>query len=173
MEETVHNPDLTVRWLQPEQVRARWDADAVRLTLCVGDGPEFLDAGVTLAFPVTEPEGYVELSGGKGESLGILKTLEGLDEGSRRALREALKGRYMIPHVSRIVEVAEVSPFVLKWRVETDRGSGTFFTESPRESVRYLGHDRIRLTDLAGNHYDIRSLVGLDLVSRSILESFL
>lgn len=165
--------DWTVRWLDPRQVRAKWEPEAVRLSVAIEGGEEVKDARATLAFPVTAPDGYVELSDAKGESLGILKTLEELDAATLSALRAALTARYMIPHILRIVELTEVSPFVLRWRVETDRGHGTFFTESPREAVRYLGHDRIRVTDLAGNYYDIRSLAGLDLASRGILAAFL
>lgn len=165
--------DLAVRWLEPSQVKARWEGDSVRLCVSIEARPEVKDAHVTLAFPVTIPGGYVELSNDKGESIGIVRSLDGLDAQSLAALRSALHMRYMIPHVERIVELTEVSPFVLRWRTETDRGDRTFFTESPREAVRYLGADRIRVSDLAGNHYDIRSLAGLDPQSRDLLAAFL
>lgn len=173
MSEEKQETGLAVRWLEPPQVKARWEGDSVRLCVSIEGGPEVKDARVTLAFPVTIAGGYVELSDDKGESIGILRSLDGLDAASLAAMRSALHMRYMIPHVGRIVELTEVSPFVLRWRTETDRGDRTFFTESPREAVRYLGSDRIRVSDLAGNHYDIPSLSGLDPQSRDLLGAFL
>ena len=165
--------DLTVRWLEPEQVQAQWEPASVRLTVRIDAGEERRDARATLAFPITFPDGYVELSNSKNESIGVVKLLKGMEPASLAAIRSALAARYMIPLVIRVFELKEESPFVLRWRVETDRGPATFFTESPREAVRYLSHDRIRLTDLSGNHFDIASMAGLDAPSQTLLGGFL
>ena len=165
--------DLTIRWLEAGRVQVRWEPRSVRLIVRIDGGEEVADARVALAFPVTHPDGHVEFSNARGESLGIVKSLHGMAPDSLAALRAALSARYMIPLIIRLFELKEVSPFVLRWRVETDRGDNAFFTESPREAVRYLGHDRVRITDLSGNHFDIPSLSGLDAASRTHLSAFL
>ena len=173
MNETEKTTALTVRWLDPAQVQAQWQSESVRLVVRINGGEEIKNTQATLAFPVTSPNGYVEFSDAKGDSIGILKSLANVAPESLAAIRAALAARYMIPFVVQLVEMKEASPFVLRWRVETNMGAATFFTESTRESVRYLTHDRIRITDLAGNQFDIPSISGLDASSRDILSAFL
>lgn len=165
--------DLAVRWLDPARVRARWEPQSVRLTVRIDSGDEIGDARAALAFPISCADGYVELSDSKGNPIGMLKSLAGMTSDSAAAIQAALTARYMIPCIKRVLEIREISPFVLRWNVQTDRGEISFTTESPREAVRYVGHDRIRITDLAGNHFDIPSLSDLDISSRSFLSVFL
>ena len=161
------------KWLSPAAVRARWDAAAARLSVRVGDAEEAADVRVGMAFPVTAPGRFIDLGNDQGESIGMLRSLEGLDQDSRLAIGAALEARYLIPKVVRVRELSELGPFVLCWRVETDRGERTFHTESPREAVRYQTPDRIRVTDLAGNHYDFPSVSGMDEASRALLAAIL
>jgi hypothetical protein len=100
----------------------------------------------------------------------MLRSLNGLDAGSQEAIRAALGARYLTPQIRSVLEVVEISPFVFRWRVETDRGARTFCTESPREAVRYQAADHVRITDLSGASYDITALSALDARSRSALE---
>jgi len=164
---------LAVRWLEPIEVSARWDPQAARLTVTVSGEEEITDARAALAFPVSHPGEFVDLCNAKNESAGMLRSLKGLDDATRQALEAALEVRYLIPRVERVIDLRDTSPFVLRWRVETDRGERTFTTESPREAVKYQSADRIRVTDLAGNHYDFPTLKGLDAASRAILEAYL
>jgi hypothetical protein len=103
----------------------------------------------------------------------MLRKLDALAPENRKAIEAALAIRYLIPRVSRIVDITETAAFVLNWKVETDRGPRVFHTESPREAVKYQGPDRIRITDLAGNHYDVPSISELDPASHGKLEAFL
>jgi hypothetical protein len=171
--ETPGPASATVRWLAPEEVRARWEPDAARLCIRIGGGEEVVDARVALAFPVSAPRKFIDLAGPKSESLGMLRSLEGMDAESRKAITAALEARYLIPQIRRLLELEEVVPLVIRWRVETDRGERTFHTESPREAVRYQDPDGIRVTDLAGNHYDLSAMSELDPASRALLSSIL
>jgi len=162
-----------VRWLSPGEVRARWEPQAARLCLSICGGEELPDARAAMAFPVTAPDTFVDLCDAKGESVGMLRSLAELDAGSRGAVKAALEARYLIPKVLRVLELSELGPFVLRWRVQTDRGERTIHTESPREAIRYQTPDHLRLTDLAGNHYDFPSIAGLDPDSRRLLSSVL
>jgi hypothetical protein len=164
---------LAIRWLKPGQVQARWETESARLSVRIDGGEEAVDARAGQAFPMTKRGQFVEIADAKGESLGVLETLDGVDPAARKAIEEALAVRYLIPQIRRIVELSESTTFVLRWTVETNRGDRAFQTESTREAVRYLGPDRIRVTDLAGNQYDVPSLSGLDAASRGILGSFL
>ncbi len=164
---------LTIQWLKPGEVSASWDPTSARLTVAVKGGDEVADASVTLAFPVSRAGRFVEISDSKKESVGMLRSLDGLAPGTRDAIEHALETRYMIPEIESILELGERSPFVLHWRVRTTRGERGFFTESPREAVKYQGPDRIRITDLTGNHYDVPSIPALDPASRALLANYL
>lgn len=164
---------VTVRWLESGQIQARWEPGAARLCVRIGGGEEVRDVQARQAFPTTRPGAYVEIIDAQGTSLGILASLSDLEADAREAIEAALRTRYLIPRIGRILEMTESTTFVLQWRVQTDRGDRTFQTESAREAVHYLGPDRIRVTDLAGNHYDVPSLSALDAESRAVLGRFL
>jgi len=164
---------LMVRWLEPGAMSIAYDAQSAKLTVRLDSGEEYVDARVTQAFPVTLAGQYVDFSNSKGEAIGMLRSLDGLAEVSRKAVDEALKTRCLIPTVGRILDLREIRPSVIYWQVTTNRGERTFHSESPRESVRYLTSDRIRVTDLAGNQYDVPSLSALDTHSRALLETLI
>ncbi len=164
---------LNIRWLDPAAVRAAWDAASVRLTVTIGAEPPLADARALLAFPIKRPDGFVQLSDDKGEGGGMLETLTGLAPDTLTAIREALNLRYLIPRVSRVLDLSERSQSVLRWRVTTNRGERVYFTESVRESIRRLGADWLRVTDLADNQFDIPSIAGLDPASRERLANYL
>lgn len=173
MGEKEKQSSLAVRWLEPGEVSARWDPASARLTVTISGEEELGDARAALAFPVSHPGEFIDLCNDKNESAGMLRSLKGLEGETRKALEAALEVRYLIPRVERVLDLQEASPFVLRWQVATDRGERVFTTESPREAVRYQSADRIRVTDLAGNHYDFPTLKGLDAASRAILEAYL
>jgi hypothetical protein len=165
--------ELAIRWLEPGEVNASWDPDAARLTVRIAGEDEAADASATLAFPVSRPMRFVELSDSKKKPVGMLRSLDGLAGEAREAIAKALQTRYMIPEVQSVLDLGERSPFVLRWRVGTDRGERVFFTESPREAVKYQTPDRIRITDLTGNHYDVPSIAALPAESRTRLDAYL
>ncbi|HOX07485.1 MAG TPA: DUF1854 domain-containing protein [Planctomycetota bacterium] len=162
-----------IRWLEPGEVAARWEPEAARLCVRIGSGEELADVRAAMGFPVTAPGEYVELRDAKGEPAGMIRSLESLDAASRAAVRAALEVRYLIPQVGAIEAIDELRPFLIRWRVRTSRGERVFHTESPREAVRYQGADRIRVTDLSGNHYDFPSISKMDDASRERLSAIL
>jgi hypothetical protein len=167
------NADLALRWLAPAEVCATWDADAGKLAVTLGDAEPISDARARLAFPLRNPETFVQLSNDKGERGGMLQTMAGLDSRTRAAIQAALEARYLIPCVTRVNELAECGPGMLRWSVETSRGPHHYVTESARESVRSLDGERLRVTDLEGHRFDIPCLTGLDRQSRDLLARFL
>jgi hypothetical protein len=162
-----------IRWLEPGEVAARWEPEAARLCVRIGSGEELADVRAAMAFPVTANGEYVELRDAKGEPVGVLRSLAPIPQVYRSALEAALECRYLIPQVSAVLVLEEVRPFLIRWRVATDRGERTFHTESPREAIRYQGSDRIRVTDLSGNHYDFPAISKMDEASREKLAAIL
>ncbi len=144
-----------------------------KLTVRIGREETLEDARVGLAFPIQHPGKYIDICNSKDESQGMLKSPRGLDQGTRIAIEAALEVRYLIPDITSIPDIKEHSAFVLRWTVETSRGQRSFFTESSREAVRYQGPNRIRITDLTDNHYNLPDITALDAASRAILSNYL
>jgi len=162
-----------VKWLVPATLRARFDPESSRLQLQLGPDEEIADARAARAFPVSDPGGYIEFTGPDGQPVGMLRALADLEAGSRGAVEAALRGRYLIPRIERVLELAEIAPFVMRWRVRTDRGELRFHTEGSREALRQQEPDYVCITDLAGSQYCIPSVAALDAASRARLAEVL
>jgi hypothetical protein len=154
-------------------VRARWDVEASRLSIEVAGRAGCGDARPVRAFPASAPDEMIELSDAKGEPIGVLRRLDELDAGSRAAVEAAFRARYLTPRIERVAELTEVAPFVLRWRVGTDRGERLFYTESSREAVRPQPGEGLRVTDLAGDQYELPAPSRLDPASRALLAAVL
>ncbi len=167
------NAQQNIRWLDPASIQAVWHPEAARLTVTIGDEPPIEDAQAISAFPIKNPDAFIQLSDVPGEQGGILPTLDGIPSDALAAIRKALDARYLIPRVSRVLHLNERAPGVLHWKVETNRGERVFFTESAGEAIRHLNTDRLRITDIEGNAYDLPSVASLDPASRERLSLFL
>jgi Domain of unknown function (DUF1854) len=166
---TCSDTTIGIRWLKPQDVCASWQSDAARLNVKLEGGEEFGDARASQAFPVSAPGEMIELCDAQGETFGVLWSLAELERTTRAALQAALAARYMVPKITAIQALDETAPFVLRWRVSTDRGDRTIFTESSREAIRFQGEDGLRITDLAGDQYDLPSMSEIDARSRAQL----
>ncbi len=153
MTEEPDNP-FDVRLLDPRAVRLfRTDpADAlVRLTL---EGERsWRSVQIARAFPFSDPEHYIGLRDSEGGDIGLLPTLDGLDDTSRAVVDAELERRYFVPQVQRVLFVSEAQG-VVTWDLETDRGPRHVVIRNLRDSVQSLGPSRLLLTDSDGNRYE-------------------
>ena len=130
----------------------------VRLTL-TGDR-SWRDVRIACAFPFSDPNNYIGLRDGEDKDIGMMTTLQGLDDESRAIVEEELERRYFTPKVQRIVAVEEQFG-VVTWEVETNRGARRFLVRNLRDNAFPLGPNRVMMTDTDGNRFefpDVRSL---------------
>src|SRR5580692_5829054 len=78
----------------------------VRLTF--GDDRSFVSVAVARAFPFSKPGEYVGFQDGAGKDIGILPTLDGIDDESRRVIDEEMERRYFTPTVRKVNLVTEM-----------------------------------------------------------------
>ncbi|MEM3040758.1 MAG: DUF1854 domain-containing protein, partial [Nitrososphaerota archaeon] len=97
-----------------------------------------------------------------------IRNYKDLDPESRRNLEVLLEKMYFIPTVLRIDEI-ETSGDEFQWEVLTDRGPRSFRTRG-RMSVIQMGN-RIIITDIHDNVYEIEDLYKLDAKSRREVEA--
>lgn len=128
------------------------------------------DVTLVRLFPLTEPNTWISILDKEGREVGVLLDLAGLSTEHHALVQEELRRRYLVPEVSRILS-RKPRFDLMEWVVETDRGQTTFLTRNLREQQQPPGSDRIIITDIEGNRYDVPSLEELDPVSRRRLES--
>lgn len=142
-----------------------------RLVMTDPDGGEGVVVEPVRAFPLTAPDGWVSLCDLDGREVLCLRSLDGLDADSRRALADELGRREFVPVIRRILKVsAEASPS--DWEVQTDRGPNRFTLDS-EDDIRQLGPNRLMITDSRKIRYLVSDTRALDGPSRRMLDRFL
>jgi len=129
-----------------------------------------VDARVARCFPWSLPEHYVSVRDRDGQELTLLKTLDALDEASRRVVAEELADKVFNPRILRVLDHKDEFG-VTSITVQTDRGEATFQVRS-RDDVRVLSATRAVFRDADGNNYEVADLDALDRVSRRFLSDY-
>ena len=133
------------------------------------NGSEPQPVNAVWARPVTGRGREVSLLNEKKEEVLMLQDLSSLDTQSREAVDAALAQRYVIPRITRVVDVL-VNSGSYFLSVETDRGPRRFAIRSPRRNIKWVTDDRLLIQDTMGVRYEIESADALDPRSRARLE---
>ncbi len=141
-------------------------------------------------FPLTSPDEWISLvsvadmdsdgrrsDGSRSDrvELGVLPSLDGLDDPSREAVQRALRLRYFLPRVLSIASVWDESPGqngAVIWELMTDRGPMRLRMANLYEGIEQLDSGRIILSDSDGNRADIPTLADLDPFSLKLLTRY-
>jgi len=146
---------------------ASYDAARVRMT-ANPDGTLDLKAGVRtfrkvrvkLGRPLYKPADFASILGEKGE-VGLLVNLAGLHPEARAILEEhRLQGDL----TTKVLKINDISHQfgASYWEVQTAKGVRQFVIRGTSEHVRWLDDDRLLITDVNGNRFEIPSLNALD-----------
>jgi hypothetical protein len=82
-----------------------------------------------------------------------------------------LRRRYVLPRIQKILSCKEKFELV-QLEVETDRGVKEFLSRNLRENIQQPSENRLILTDVDGNRYDIADFQALDKKSQTLLERY-
>ncbi|HSV74565.1 MAG TPA: DUF1854 domain-containing protein [Chthonomonadales bacterium] len=160
----VDSTDL--RYLEPSKVRIFRVRGLARAT--VEGERSVLALMATRAFPLSDPAHYIGLLDAAGKDVGMIVDPAQLDAESRAVLEEELDRRYFLPVVRRVISVTEEFGTIY-WTFETDRGRKEAVVRSLRDNLQEVAADRVLLTDVEGNRYDIPDFNALDPVSADIV----
>jgi hypothetical protein len=141
------------------------------MTVKGGDEPgdlKYTDVTVHRMFPLSHPGDMLTLCDRNGNEIGVLCDLNGLEEASRQALLQEIEMAYFVPKIERVHSIKEEYG-VVRWVVDTDRGSRAFEVQS-RHDIRPMGGGRFIVRDMDGNRYDIADMAALDIESKAMLE---
>ena len=127
--------------------------------------------------PLSEPEKKSEpkestTSLGELKEIGIIANISVFDEAQQRYLADELSRKYFIPIVEVITSVKEKYGFSY-WEVDSDIGKIKFTVHDAYRNILKITDDRIMVTDVNGNRYEITSLNKLDRKSFRRIELFL
>jgi len=157
--------------LDPKRLRLFRDGSG-QLRMTIEGDRSYVDVRLAYAFPMLAPESYIGVLDGRDRSIGVLDRLDGLDEGSRALAEDALRHRYFIPEILRIVQLKEEFG-VVYFDVETDLGYREFVVRGLRDSLEILDNGQVLITDADGNRFRIPKWQALDARSRRWLEDFI
>jgi hypothetical protein len=159
------------RMLEPGQLAFHWsDARPPRLT--VAGECSYLEVRAACAFPLSDPDRFISLLDGADAEIGVLSDLDGLASGDRDGVRRLVRERYFLPVLKRVVSVKERIG-IRHWTVETDRGRTTFLLPRRGTKVTRLAGDRLLITDMSGNRFEIVDRQAMDAASRRYIAEYL
>lgn len=134
-----------------------------------GRGEPVVDATVARCFPWSVPEQFICLRE-KGKEVAMLKSLDELDEPSRKIVQEELWDKVFNPRIHRVLDFK--SEFDVTYiTAQTDRGEVTFQIRS-RDDIRLLSAKRALFRDVDGNCYELADFDQLDSASRKHLKQY-
>lgn len=142
------------------------DAGFLRLK----QGDSWIAVQVKQCFPWLKPNEYLGLLNEKQEELAMIEKVEDLDEKSQQALKAYMK------HVNFKIEIFQIyrveEEYELRvWEVETNLGRRKVYT-SIKDWPSNTPDGSIKIEDLQGDLYLIRSPRSLDRKSQSSLSNY-
>jgi len=154
--------------LDPKKVTITFEEKENSLKLVV-DGKLLGGLIPAKPFPITYPE-FIIFKDSSDVDVCIIKNYKDLDPESQKNLESLLEKMYFIPTVSRIDKI-ETSGDEFQWEILTNKGARSFRTRG-RMSVIQMSN-RIIVTDIHDNVYEIEDLYKLDSKSRREIEATL
>ncbi|HOJ20145.1 MAG TPA: DUF1854 domain-containing protein [Armatimonadota bacterium] len=123
------------------------------------------------AFPLTAPDTYITFFSERNDYLGVLESLDDVDERTEELLRDEMERRYFLPQIIQI-HYLRIHAGIISWRVETDRGPRRFDVRD-RDDIRFIPPRRMVIKDVDGNRFEIQDYMELDDRSLTLLEQLL
>ena len=157
------------RILEPK--RLRFKKNGSKLKMLIEGEDEHKTISIVPLFPLSESECWVSVLDDEGHELGIIEELGKLDAENRKIILDELRRRYVLPRIHKILSCKEKFELV-QWEVETDRGIKEFLSRNFRENIQQPDQNRLILTDVDGNRYDVPDFQSLDKKSQTLLERY-
>jgi len=140
---------------------------------------EFFERVVPLrAFPITDPDEYIAIrlpetkKKGKGFEIGMINSISDFDEATQKLIDEELSRRYFTPDIKKIYSFKEKFGFYY-CDVETSSGKISFVMNNPTSNIRTLEDNRVYISDIDGNCFEITDPNKLDKLSLKKIEIYL
>ncbi|MBR5421143.1 MAG: DUF1854 domain-containing protein [Lachnospiraceae bacterium] len=137
-------------------------------------GKHYERVKIVRLFPFTDEDRFISVreGDGKGREIGIIEDLSQLSEESRKLLREQLDLNYFMPQIQRIYSIKDEYGYAY-FHVLTDKGECKFAINMASNAVTRLSDERLIISDLDENRFEIRDVNALTQKERRRLDLFL
>ena len=137
-------------------------SDLYKVNLVLTDGRVIENLEPRRIFPLSNTTMYISLLDENECEVALVRDFSEIDEASRQVLEESFDEYYMIPEITRIVNIDD-KVGAIKWTVETTRGRITFGVQDRHADVRvFWNKNRIVIRDKNDNRYEIKDFKKLD-----------
>lgn len=124
------------------------------------------------AFPHTAPYELISVRDSDGKEIGMIENAEKLSGENREAVKEQISRRYFMPVIKRIESVKEEYGYSY-WETVTDRGKCRFTVAAGADTVTRIGENRIFVSDIDGNKFEIEDIRRLKPKELKMIDVFL
>ena len=124
------------------------------------------------AFPYDMPDNFISVLDKDGKEYGMIKAISDFPEEVQKILDGELKRKYFCPVISKINTVTAKFGYTY-WEAESDMGKLSFSMHDTYRNISKVGVNRLILTDVDGNRYEIKDYMALDRKSFRKIELYL
>lgn len=139
------------------------------------EGKRYDRVGVYRTFPFTDPDHYISIreADEKAREIGvILDVWADLSKEEAQMLKEQMDLRYFTPVIQKIIDIKEEYGYAY-FHIITEFGECKFTIQMSGGSVVSLSEERILITDLDGNRYEIPDISKLSAAELKKLDLFI
>ena len=125
-------------------------------------------------FPFTDADKYISIREGdeRAKEIGIIEDLSAMSEETQKILKEQLAINYFTPVIKKIYSIKDEYGYAY-FHVLTDKGECKFAINMASNAVTKLSDDRLIISDLDENRFEIRDVNELTMKERKRLDMFL
>lgn len=158
-------------YLTPEDRFERTEGGFVNL-YCKGELHKSVK--VVRLFPFTDADKYISIREGdeKGREIGIIEDITVLSAETQKILKEQLALNYFTPVIQKIYSIKDELGYAY-FHVLTDKGECRFAINMASNAVTKLSDDRLIITDLDENRFEVRDVAALTMKEKRKLDLFL
>ena len=124
------------------------------------------------AFPYDMPDKFISVQDKDGKEYGMIKNIADFSEDIQAILQGELKRKYFTPVITKINTVSAKFGYTY-WEADSDMGKLSFSMHDTYRNIAKVGENRLILTDVDGNRYEIKDYLALDRKSFRRIELYL
>lgn len=128
-----------------------------------------LDAIIRRAFPLTKPTEFLSIQDAGGREVGVLRSLDGLDNESRKLIEHELDRRYFTPEILQLRALKQEGG-MWTFDVVTSRGATEFYVRNWRDSSHEVSPGRFVIQSVDGQRFEVPNFDALDTRSQTLIE---
>ena len=160
-----------LRIISPEDRFERTEGGFLNL---IGRDGVYENVKVVRLFPFTDADRFISIREGneRGREIGIIEDLNAMPAETVKLINEQLALNYFTPVIQKIYDIKDEYGYAY-FHVLTDKGECRFAINMASNAVTKLSDDRLIISDLDENRFEIRDVNALTMKEKRKLDLFL